>query len=140
MAIIQAISEFTGIPPLVVETVFLLFLTLLFIVILFSVLAILRIRYEMIKMNYTINYIARLLERGYKNRKLYKVNIDPESEAIVLEMLQEGRSYDEIIKDVRVSREFVDIIEEVATCKKVATMATPVATKKGLLHQKYQQG
>ena len=81
----------------------------------------------MIKMNYTINYIARLLERGYKKRKLYKVNYDRESEDIVLEMLQEGKSYDEIIKEVRVSKEFVDIIEE-------------AAKEKGLLPKKNWRG
>ena len=64
-----------------------------------------------------------MLERGYKNRKIYKVKYDRESEDIVLEMLQEGKSYEEIIKEVRVSREFVELIEE-------------VATEKGLLHKK----
>ena len=123
MSIIQTFSEFTGLPPLVVETLFLLLLAIIFTVVVFMVRAILRIRYEMIKMNYTISYIARLLERGYKNRRLYKANIDRESEAIVLEMLQEGKSYEEIIKEVRVSREFVELIEE-------------VATEKGLLHKK----
>jgi len=125
MSIIQTFSEFTGLPPLVVETLFLLLLAIIFTVIVFMVRAILRIRYEMIKMNYTISYIARLLERGYKNRRLYKANIDRESEAIVLEMLQEGKSYDEILKEVRVSKEFVDIIEE-------------LASKKGLLSKKNQ--
>lgn len=125
MSIIQTFSEFTGLTPLVVETFFLLLLAIIFTVVVVLVRAILRIKNEMIKMNYTINYIARLLERGYKNRKLYKVNIDRESEAIVLEMLQEGKSYDQIIREVRVSKEFVDIIEE-------------LATKKGLLHKKSQ--
>ena len=125
MSIIQTFSEFTGLPPLVVETLFLLLLAIIFTVVVFMVRAILRIRYEMIKMNYTISYIARLLERGYKNRRLYKANIDRESEAIVLEMLQEGKSYDEILKEVRVSKEFVDIIEE-------------LASKKGLLSKKNQ--
>ena len=125
MSIIQTFSEFTGLPPLVVETLFLLLLAIIFTVVVFMVRAILRIRYEMIKMNYTISYIARLLERGYKNRRLYKANIDRESEAIVFEMLQEGKSYDEILKEVRVSKEFVEIIEE-------------VATKKGLLPKKNQ--
>ena len=125
MSIIQTFSDFTGLPPLVVETLFLLLLAIILTVVFFLVQAIFRIRYEMIKMNYTINYIARLLERGYKKRKLYKVDIDRESEAVVLEMLQEGRSYDEILREVRVSKEFVEIIEE-------------VATKKGLLPKKNQ--
>lgn len=125
MSIIQTFSEFSGLPPLVVETLFLLLLAIIFTVVVFMVRAILRIRYEMIKMNYTISYIARLLERGYKNRRLYKANIDRESEAIVFEMLQEGKSYDEILKEVRVSKEFVEVIEE-------------VATKKGLLPKKNQ--
>ena len=125
MSIIQTFSDFTGLPPLVVETLFLLLLAIIFAVVFFLVQAIFRIRYEMIKMNYTINYIARLLERGYKKRKLYKVNIDRDSEAVVLEMLQEGKSYDEILREVRVSKEFVEIIEK-------------MATKKGLLPKKNQ--
>ena len=127
MAAIQTIAELSGLPSLIIETVFLLFLTFAIVIVVFSLLAILRIKNEMIKMNYTINYIARLLERGYKKRKLYKVNYDRESEDIVLEMLQEGKSYDEIIKEVRVSKEFVDIIEE-------------AAKEKGLLPKKNWRG
>jgi hypothetical protein len=127
MVVIQRIAELAGLPPLVIETIFLLFLTFVIVIVVFSVLAILRIKNEMIKMNYTINYIARLLERGYKKRKLYKVNYDRESEDIVLQMLQEGKSYDEIIDEVRVSKEFVDIIEE-------------AAKEKGLLHKKNWRG
>jgi hypothetical protein len=125
MSIIQTFSDFSGLPPLVVETLFLLLLAIIITVVFFLIQAIFRIRYEMIKMNYTINYIVRLLERGYKKGKLYKVNIDRESEAVVLEMLQEGKSYDEILREVRVSKEFVEVIEE-------------VATKKGLLPKKNQ--
>ena len=127
MAAIQTIAELFGLPPLVIETVYLLFLTFVIVIVVFSVLAILRIKNEMIKMNYTINYITRLLERGYKKRKLYKVNYDRESEDIVLEMLQEGKSYEEIINEVRVSKEFVDIIEE-------------AAKEKGLLPKKNWRG
>jgi hypothetical protein len=86
-------------------------------VVVFLVLAVLRIKNEMIKMSYTINYIARLLERGYKTRKLYKVNYDPETEDIVLEMLQQGKSHNEIRKTIPVSKEYVEIIESVATQK-----------------------
>jgi hypothetical protein len=114
MAIIQSISEFTGLQPLVIEVVFLLLLTFVITVVVLLVLSIFRIKYELIKMNYTFNYIARFLERGYKNRKLYKMSYDRESEEIVLEMLQKGKSYKEILKEARVSKDFVEIIEEVA--------------------------
>ena len=117
MVIIQKIAEFADLSPLVVETGFLLFLTFLIVIIFFLVLAILRIKNEMIKMSYTTNYIARLLERGYKNRKLYKVKYDPETENIVLEMLQLGRSHDEIRKAIPVSKEYIEIIESAAISK-----------------------
>ena len=114
---IHKIVELTNLSPLVIETGFLLFLTFCIVVVVFLVLAVLRIKNEMIKMGYTINYIARLLERGYKTRKLYKVNYDLETEDIVLEMLQQGKSHNEIRKTIPVSKEYVEIIESVATQK-----------------------
>jgi hypothetical protein len=120
---IHKISEVINFSPLVIETGFLLFLTFCIVIVVFLVLAVLRIKNEMIKMSYTINYIARLLERGYKNRKLYKVNYDPETEDIVLEMLQHGKSHNEIRKTIPVSQEYIEIIES-------------VAIQKGLLAQK----
>ncbi len=78
-------------------------------------------------MNYTINYITRFLERGYKNRRLTKVNYDRKSEDIVFDMLRKGKSHEEILKNVRVSKDFIEIIEE-------------AATEKGLLPKKNQKG
>ena len=117
LIMIHKIAEFTNLSSLVIETGFLLFLTFCIVVVVFLVLAVLRIKNEMIKMSYTINYIARLLERGYKSRKLNKVNYDPETEDIVLEMLQRGKSHNEIRKKIPVSKEYVEIIESVATQK-----------------------
>ena len=117
LIMIHKIAEFTNLSSLVIETGFLLFLTFCIVVVVFLVLAVLRIKNEMIKMSYTINYIARLLERGYKSRKLNKVNYDPETEDIVLEMLQRGKSHNEIRKTIPVSKEYVEIIESVATQK-----------------------
>ena len=120
---IHKIAELTNLSPLVIETGLLLFLTFCIVVVVFLVLAVFRIKNEMIKMSYTINYIARLLERGYKSRKLYKVTYDQETEDIVLEMLQLGMSYNQIRKTIPVSKEYVEVIES-------------VATKKGLLAKK----
>ena len=117
MIMIQKLVEITDLSPLAIETGFLLFLTILFIIVVFLILAILRIKNELIKMAYTINYIARLLERGYKSRKLYKVNYDPETEDVVLEMLQQGISHSEIRKTIPVSKEYIEMIESVATAK-----------------------
>jgi hypothetical protein len=114
---IQKIVDFTGLPSLFIETGFLLLLTFLIIIVVFLVMAIFRIKNEMIKMGYTINYIARLLERGYKTRKLYKVNYDLQTEEIVLEMLQQGKSDKEIMQAIPVSKEYIDIIASVATEK-----------------------
>jgi len=117
LTMIQKIADITGLPSLVIETGFLLFLTFLIVTVIFLVLAIFRIKNEMIKMGYSINYIARMLERGYKNRKLYKVKYDLETEKIVIEMLQQGKSYKEIMQTIPVSKEYVDIIESLATEK-----------------------
>jgi len=118
---IQKIVEITDLSPLAIETGFLLFLMVLFMTVVFLVLAILRIKNEVIKISYTMNYIARLLERGYKSRKLYKVNYDPETEDIVLEMLQQGTSHSEIRKTIPVSKEYIEMIESVATAKGLLT-------------------
>lgn len=123
MNMIHKLAEFAELSPLVIETGFLLLLTICIVIVVFLVLAILRIKNEMIKMSYTINYIARFLERGYKTRKLHKVNYDLRTEDIVLEMLQQGKSHNVIRKTVPVSKEYIEIIES-------------VATEKGLLAQK----
>ena len=111
---IHKIAEFTGLPLLVVETGFLLLLTILFVILALLVLAIFRIKNEIIKISYATNYITRLLERGYKDRKLYKVNYDLKTEQSVLDMLQAGKSCQEIIKNIYVSEEYVHMIEGLA--------------------------
>jgi hypothetical protein len=114
MVIIHRIAEFTGLPLLAVEAGFLLLLTIIFVIAVLLVLAIFRIKNEIIKISYTTNYITRLIERGYKDRKLYKVNYDFKTEQMILDMLQEGKSHDEIIKNIYVSEEYAEMIIELA--------------------------
>jgi hypothetical protein len=114
MVMIHRIAEFTGLPLLAVEAGFLLLLTIIFVILVLLVLAIFRIKNEIIKISYATNYITRLIERGYKDRKLYKVNYDLKTEQIILEMLQEGKSCNEIVKNICVSEEYVDLIEGLA--------------------------
>ena len=111
---IHKVAEFTGLPLLAVEAGFLLILTLIFVILALLVLAIFRIKNEIIKISYTTNYITRLLERGYKDRKLYKVNYDLKTEQNILDMLQAGKSCQEIIKSIYVSEEYVEMIEGLA--------------------------
>ena len=111
---IHKIAEFTGLPLLAVEAGFLLLLTIIFVVLVLLVLAIFRIKNEILKISYTTNYIVRLVERGYKDRKLYKVNYDLKTEQIILDMLQEGKSYSDIIKSIYVSEEYIEMIEGLA--------------------------
>ena len=111
---IHKIAEFTGLPLIAVEAGFLLLLTIIFVIVVLLVLAIFRIKNEIIKMSYTTNYITRLIERGYKDRKLYKVNYDLKTEQAILDMLQEGKSCEEILKSIYVSEEYVQIIEGLA--------------------------
>jgi len=114
MVMIHKIAEFTGLPLLAVEAGFLLLLTIILVIVVLLVLAIFRIKNEIIKISYTTNYITRLIERGYKDRKLFKINYDLKTEQVILDMLQEGRSYDEIIKSIYVSEEYVEMIEGLA--------------------------
>ena len=111
---IHKIAEFTGLPLLAVEAGFLLLLTIIFVIAVLLVLAIFRIKNEIIKISYTTNYITRLIERGYKDRKLYKVSYDFKTEQMILDMLQEGKSYDEIIKNIYVSEEYAEMIKGLA--------------------------
>jgi hypothetical protein len=114
MVMIHKIAEFTGLPLLAVEAGFLLLLTIIFVIVVLLVLAIFRIKNEIIKISYTTNYITRLIERGYKDRKLYKVSYDFKTEQMILDMLQEGKSYDEIIKNIYVSEEYAEMIKSLA--------------------------
>ena len=114
MVIIHRIAEFTGLPLLAVEAGFLLLLTIIFVIVVLFVLAIFRIKNEIIKISYTTNYMTRLIERGFKDRKLYKVNYDFKTEQMILDMLQEGKSHDEIIKNIYVSEEYAEMIKELA--------------------------
>ena len=111
---IHKIAEFSGLPLIAVEAGFLLLLTIIFVIVVLLVLAIFRIKNEIIKISYTTNYITRLIERGYKDRKLYKVNYDLKTEQIILDMLQEGKSHSDILKNIYVSEEYVEIIEGLA--------------------------
>jgi hypothetical protein len=114
MVIIQKIAEFTGLPLIIIEAGFLLLLTFVFVVLVLLVLAIFRIKNEIVKVSYATNYITRLIERGYKDRKLHKVNYDLKTEQLILEMLQEGKSCKDIIKHIYVSEEYVDMIKGLA--------------------------
>jgi len=114
MVMIHRIAEFAGLPPLAVEAGFLLLLTIIFVIVVLLVLAIFRIKNEIVKISYTTNYITRLIERGYKDRKLYKVNYDFKTEQMILDSLQEGKSHDEIIKNIYVSEEYAEMIKALA--------------------------
>ena len=111
---IHKIAEFTGLPLLVVETGFLLLLTIIFVIMVLLVLAIFRIKHEIIKISYTTNYITRLIERGFKDRKLYKINYDLKTERMILGMLEQGIPSDQIVKNIYVSEEYVEMIAELA--------------------------
>jgi hypothetical protein len=111
---IHKIAEFTGLPLLAVETGFLLLLTIIFVIMVLLVLAIFRIKHEIIKISYTTNYITRLIERGFKDRKLYKINYDLKTERMILDMLEQGIPSDQIVKNLYVSEEYVEMIEELA--------------------------
>jgi CBS domain containing-hemolysin-like protein len=114
MVMIHKIAGFTGLPLMAVEAGFLLLLTIIFVIVVLLVLAIFRIKNEIIKISYTTNYITRLIERGYKDRKLFKVNYDLKTEQMILDMLQEGKSCSDIVKNIYISEEYIEMIEGLA--------------------------
>jgi hypothetical protein len=61
MVMIHKIAEFAGLPLLAVEAGFLLLLTIIFVIVVLLVLAIFRIKNELIKISYTTNYMTRLI-------------------------------------------------------------------------------
>jgi hypothetical protein len=116
--IIHKIAVSIGLPTLAVEVGFLVLLTALLLVFILVVLTILRVRKETIRMNYTVTYIARLLNQGHRNIQAGKIaqgyyDFKPDewredSKFIVLEMLQKGKSDYEIMKKIDVSPAYIN--------------------------------
>lgn len=116
--IIHKIAVSIGLPTIAVEVGFLVLLTALLLVFILVVLTILRVRKETIRMNYTVTYIARLLNQGHRNIQASKIaqgyyDFKPDewredSKFIVLEMLQQGKSDNEIMKEIDVSPAYIN--------------------------------
>lgn len=115
VSIIQNISTMTGLSSSAIETgVVLLFMFFVVIAIL-VVLTIFKIKNEIVKMSSTANSISQLLDRAYKKR--YGIGSDQlrkETKLIVLKMLRQGKSHEEILKKVRVSKDYISLIENLA--------------------------
>jgi len=118
VSIIQEISTMTGLSSIAIETgVVLLFVFFIAIAVL-VVLTIFRIKKEIVKMSSVASSISQLLDRAYKKR--YGIRSDQlrkETKLIVLKMLRQGKPYDEILKKVRVSKDYISLIENLAIQK-----------------------
>ena len=116
--IFQKIAVSIGLPSIAVEVGFLILLTALLLIFILVVLAILRVKKEMVKMNTTVTYIARLLHQGQIKIQAGKIaqgyyDFKPDewredSKFIVLEMLQQGKSDTEILKEIDVSPAYIN--------------------------------
>jgi len=116
--IFQKIAVSIGLPSIAVEVGFLLLLAALLLIIILVALAVLRVRKEIIRMNYIATYIARLLNQGYRNIQARNIaqgyyDFKPnewreDSKFIVLEMLQQGKSDNEIMKEIDVSPAYIN--------------------------------
>ena len=116
--VFNKIAVAIGLPSIAVEAGFLLLLTALLLILILVMLAILRVRKETIRLNYTATYIARLLNQEYKNIQARKIaqgyyDFKPDewredSKFIVLEMLQQGKSDNEIMKEIDVSPAYIN--------------------------------
>ena len=126
-AIFEKIAVSMGLPTIAVEVAFLLFLIALLLVFILVVLAILRVRKEAIKMNYTATYIAGLLNQGHKNIQAGKIaqgyyDFKPDewredSKFIILELLQQGKSDNEIMNEIDVSPAYISKVRRQATSR-----------------------
>ena len=121
MGIIENITEYSGIPSLAFEIALFALIAFIIVIIALIVLAIFRMKTELIKISYAASYIARSLDRVYKDLKLYQEHYDyrpgewrDDTKYIVQELLQQGKSYNEIIKEVNVSKAYIDLIERLA--------------------------
>ncbi|MGD8716597.1 MAG: hypothetical protein PVG70_18730, partial [Desulfobacterales bacterium] len=112
------ISTMTGFSSLAIETGVVLLLMFFIVIAVLGVLTILRIKKEIVKMSSVASSISQLLDRAYK--KHYGIRSDQlqkETKIIVLKMLRQGKSYDEILKKVRVSKDYISLIENLAIQK-----------------------
>lgn len=107
--IFDKIAASTGLPSLAVEAGFLVIAISMVLVMIFIVLAIIRIRKEMIKANAALSYIARLLTKGFEQLGPEGADLDS-TQRVVIEMLMRGCSNDEIQERIDVSQEYVDVV------------------------------
>jgi hypothetical protein len=70
--LIGQIAHSLGYPVIVIESLFFGFLIVLLLAVVFAVMAIFRIRKEMISLNFKIAYIGRLIEQAVKGPRLSK--------------------------------------------------------------------
>jgi len=96
----------------------LLLLIILFLIIALVLEAIFRIRKEMIQLNVTANDIVHVLKQGYEELKPAQGQCNfkaaqwrEDSREIVIKMLQEGKSYDEITIRLNVTKPYISRIE-----------------------------
>ena len=119
--IIRDIADLFGLPPLAVEVGFLLILTALILIVVLVLEAIVNIRKEMIKFSSGANYIANILTMGIKEYKLTAGVFDfnpgewrEDTDELVLRMLQEGKTDDEIKANLEVSEPFIEEVRREA--------------------------
>ena len=116
---IQDLAEITGLPPLAIETGFLLIFIILILIVVLFVQAILRIKKETVKFSAGVGYIAHLLKIGIDKRKIEQGYYDFREEEwkddtrfLVVAMLQQGLSDKEITDAIDVSQAYINKIRK----------------------------
>ena len=116
-SIIQDLAEITGMSTLAIEIGFLLILTTLILAAVLVVEAILRIKKEMVKFSLGVGYIAHLLKIGIDKQKISQGYFDfrveewkEDTRFVVLAMLQQGMSDNEIDNVMDVSQAYINKI------------------------------
>ena len=112
--IFQKIAESLGLPPLVVEVGLLVLITALILVVVLVGGAVIRIRKEMIKFNFGVDYVSNMLMREVEESKIKRGDFDfnpgewrEGTREKVLKMLQEGKTHAEIIAKLEVSESYI---------------------------------
>ena len=77
VGLIAQIAQSLGYPAIVIELIMFGFLIIVLLVVVFAVLAIFRIRKEMISLNFKIMYIGRLIEEAIKKPQIPKTAKKP---------------------------------------------------------------
>ena len=110
----MAFAASLGLPPLVIEVGFLVFVSVFILSVVLVTGAAIRIAKEMIKFNIGVDYVSSMLTREVEEAKIESGQFDfnpgewrEDTREKVLKMLQDGKTHAEIISKLEVSESYI---------------------------------